>query len=56
MSDKPAEQIEAPSSAQNADEQNSGNEAPKKSASRLDRIRKKIKSLRGNDPDIYPMW
>jgi len=23
---------------------------------RLDRLRSKIKKLRGKDPDIYPMW
>lgn len=30
--------------------------ADEKKASRLERLKKKIKKLQGKDPDIYPMW
>ena len=30
--------------------------ATDKKKSRLSRLRRKIKKLRGKDPDIYPMW
>ena len=35
-------------------EERSNEEKPR--ASRLDRIRKKIKTMQGKNPDIYPMW
>lgn len=29
---------------------------PDRKLSRIDRIRRKIKSMQGKNPDIYPMW
>lgn len=42
---------DAPSSSQN------GAQPPEQHApSRLERLKKKIKKLQGNNPDIYPLW
>jgi len=30
--------------------------APAKKASRMDRLKKKVRKLQGKNPDIYPMW
>ncbi|MEO0636503.1 MAG: hypothetical protein AAFY73_07635 [Pseudomonadota bacterium] len=41
---------------QETEQQPEASSGSDKKLSRIDRIRRKIKSVQGKNPDIYPMW